>query len=1295
MRRLLGVGWLTALLCCGELCGGDSALLDGNMVGNPGFEYDWHNNRAEGHVLAFRGDWSFNASDGKPDYWDPKGPHEYANGVAHTGERSLLLNGGASVTRRFPLGVVSGGRSGGDWRWAGPPQSPMSYEQPAKAARTVTARVWYRSDNLSAANTLTVALIAFGVTKSASAAQPAEDWRKLDVVVTRQEIEAAYAEGKAKGLPKDQKLMIAVKGKAQVYLDDVSLAEDFSADWSLTVNGGFESTAQETGRPTGWSAPKKYMWRPPQYYQWTDWHHAMSPIRGSVTACNLVARSGSGSLLMQVYPGDEMMVEGEPVALKQTDRGIIEIGAFVLADRVKWFDIRAVDELGVNVPALAAFSGGWRCPPDGHQIFPSNAHRWVYLRKWFQGSRPLKSVRPQLCARGFNGDTRDDGGTRPNVCQTGLAWWDDVRVTERTSSPAELKKRGIHLIESVTAGPDTVMISSFDPGERLFGENLAAAVVNNPSREAVTATLMLAATRSGGRQDGLLWEFDTTEATLQAGESKRVAVPYRLDDLDGHWARQGNMFVVIAAGKPEREFFDRLSLERTLSLAYNTWPVVVDFDFSKHYATPAENPQSVAINLGVAQGTLKKTKQLSLEIRRRRDGEVVQTAELGDPATAMANTARNLASFPEQEFGVPGPVHNADRKNLIALKLDLSKLPVHPVDHPVRDHYLRLRGLDGSGKELFRGDSQFFGRVQQINEKLPKIASTAVRKDGTVLINGEPVFLMAGNGYTTARYGLSGDLIKRYGFNCCRWVEGADAAGKFWAESNLYSLETMVKGIAMNGTAPEVRTRYEPKLKEWLAAGKLDGAVTLALYYEHSSSHDSPQSIENQKMFTQVSHEVAKRITNFGGGGAHNVYTVEKSFDAYDSFGLEIEPFGPPRGGLEIAAGLRKGGKAWFHLPQTYDPTPFEQFRFDQYATILQGGRGFSTIHGLGDPSFMRGITGEIRYLSPAIFSSDHGDPRTAVTPDIWWIQKKASNQTTIIALSKPPCEIGKWTWRESDAASGKRAHTGVSEFAARPMPDGLRLHGLREIKPILIQKGDLFTQRVWLDPNSAPSTIAWGVRGDAKWDFNGCWGQPFDFQKWRDESVNWWLGGELLPGTWQIAWQINQKSSDWFSDHILHEKTFKAKGQLPASGQWTRLEMSADALGLVGKQLDGFFYLAKDGEAWWDRSAIVRGGKELVVCDDYVGLPREELASVKFSVPWAKDGAKVKVLFEERELEVKGGAFADDFRGSDTYLGVRGGATADALGWHLPGTKLMAQTLGYVTPNAPVEVHIYEIVEQ
>ena len=1238
------------------------ALLDGNMVGNPSFEYDWHNNGAEGHILAFRGDWSFNASDLKPDYWPLPDNAKWVSDAAHTGTHSLLLSGGA-ITRTYPFAVSSAGGGG----WTGPTVTPMTAAQPTRLARTLRAALWYKSANLGGGNTLALEIQAYGLVGKAVAEAPAPNWTRLEAVLPREEIEKLYAEGKAKDLPGQIALTITVAGAAQVWIDDVSFAEDLAADPNLAVNGSFESFDKKTGYPAEWSQPMKYGWRPPQYYRWTDWYHWFREPRGPIVTTDLSARSGQRCLLMQVYPGDEVLVQGAPVVLNQKENGIVEIGAYVLLDRVKWIDLRAVDQDGKEVPCIHAYLGG-QPPQDSVQTYPSNASTWTYVRKLFQGAVPLKSIRPQLCARGFNGNALDDMGTRPNCVQTGLAWWDDVRVIDRGATADELKARGVTPAKPVQEQPDSVMLASFDPGERLFGSNVATAVLTNPTKKAIDAELSLDVADSESALSPEIRGVKTVKATVPPGETRAVSLPYTITKLDGSWDRQGIMALKLKVGRASR----------SVTLGYNTWPVIVDVDFSKHYATPAENPQSVAFNFGLSADTVKRTKNVVIEIHARRGDALVDTIKVGDLSKAMADTLANLDSFPRVEFDAPGPVAWADKRNLVALKMDFAKLPVHKPDDPVRDHYLLIRGLDAAGKELFSDKSQCFGRIEQITETLPKITETTVREDGAVLINGQPVFILGGGGWPTSRYALKPAEIKRYGFNAARWVDINDTP-KFWNEANLYCLET-VTGLGMT----------QAQIQQWQAEGKLDGAITLASVYESGTALADAEALAQHREFGRLAREVGHRVSNFGGGGAHNLYSLENVFDFYSSFGVELEPFGPPRGGYELAPILRKGSVAWFHLPQAYDPEPFEQFRQDQYAMILQGGRGFSIIQGLGDPSLYRGITGEMRHISPAIFSPDKGDERTAVPPGLHWMQRRVGNASTLIVGSYPPVEIGDWTWRTDNVASGQRAHTGVSAFKPYRTPDGLRLHAYRQDKPIVIQPGDVLVQQAWLDPKAPPSSLAWGPRGDGKWDFNGRYGKDFDFAKWKAEHVNYWAAGELLPGTWQITTDAN---NPWWAEHILTAKAFPASGALPKPGQWTRLELTAEQLGLVGRQIDGFMFLAKDGEVWWDHTALVRGGQDIVLCEDTVGLPREALKAVHVQVPWAPDGTKVKVLFEERDLIVKGGEFVDDFTGTDVYGAVRDAAVGDAEGWFPPGTPLYAQTLGYTTPNAPPEVHVYEIV--
>lgn len=1254
-----------------------AALLPGNMLSNPGFEYDWHNNGAEGHVLAFMGDWSFNASDTLPDYWTIAGGFEYTKAQAHSGQRSLMLKPGASAA----LGVIKAAvrttaSGGGDRRWGNPPPGPIAYEPAVRLARTARASVWYKPvDTAGGTITLAIGSCNFSKTETATADAPGQ-WKRLDLVLTRQEIEQAFAENKAKGVQADLSLKVTVAGGAGIYIDDVSLAED-TEDPNLAANSSFENVEDKSTKPKDWTGPHKYNWYTQQYYKWTSWNHFFSEVRGTVGVTDLAAHTGSRSLLMQVYPGGEMLVEGQAVVLNQDKPGIIEIGAYVLLDRMKWIDIRAVDEDGNEILCADPFGGGWPVPQDKSQRYPSNTAEWTYVRKTFFSTKPLKLIRPRLCARGFNGDTRDDGGTRPNVNQVGLAFWDDVRVSEITATADELKARGVKLPGNSEPKSDALVIGGIDMGERLFGENAVTLQLANPTKKEIEAELSLSILDADGKPT----TTTKTKVKVPANDTAPASLGYTLGaaQMQGHWKTQGLMRLELTVKKDTR----------TADLAYNTWPVIVDVDLYRHYPTPEENPQNISINLGVSAATLAKAKHLSIDICHRTNNKVVQSIPVPDLQKAFADTLTNIGTLTKPQFdGTPSPVQFADRKNLIAISLDLSKLPVHPFDYPIRDHYLRIRGLDGSGKEIFADSSQPFGRVAPNTEVLPAISSTKISQDGAVLINDKPVFLMAGNSYTTGHYSINAEVNKKMGFNSIRWVENVASASNIW-KVNLYSLETMIS----KGAVTEDRlTKMQTDLAKWKEEKSLDGVITMAAFYEHSSDDDTLEQIELQKRYTKIANSF-NRISNFGAGGAHNIYTLEKAFDAYDSFGLEIEPFGPPRGGYELAPLLRKGGKAWFHLPQTYNTTPFEFFRFDIYNLIVQGGRGFSTIHGLGDPSFMRGITGEVRHLSPAIFSLDHGDLSTTITPGVWLMQRKVDKTTTIIAINKPAVEIGDWTWHDDAEAPGGKSHSGISGYMPLREPDGLRVHGFRETKPLVIEKGDRIVQYVWLDPKNTPKSITWGVRGDAKWDFNAHYGQAYDFKKWRAEYINFWLAGELLAGTWQIDWQYNDSTRDWFADNIMNEKSFRVKGELPKPGTWTRLEVSAEELGLVGQQIDGFMFIAKDGDSRWTNSLVIRGDKEITFCGQTLGPSAADLAAVKISVPWAPDGTKVKVLFEERELVVKDGAFIDDFTGEDIFQTVRGGAVGDSLAWHPLGTKLKGQTLGYVTPSGKAHFHAYEIV--
>src|SRR5262249_31272366 len=110
-------------------------------------------------------------------------------------------------------------------------------------------------------------------------------------------------------------------------------------------------------------------------------------------------------------------------------------------------------------------------------------------------------------------------------------------------------------------------------------------------------------------------------------------------------------------------------------------------------------------------------------------------------------------------------------------------------------------------------------------------------------------------------------------------------------------------------------------------------------------------------------------------------------------------------------------------------------------------------------------------------------------------------------------------------------------------------------------------------------------------------------------------------------------------------------------TGKWHRLEIDSDKVGLTGKLVDGFAFLAGNGRALWAHTVLERDGKEVrVFCEDSVGIDRALLGKVRIDVPGLKKGTRVKVLFEDRTLTADEGGFFDNFEGTDSYGQEAGG---------------------------------------
>ena len=104
---------------------------------------------------------------------------------------------------------------------------------------------------------------------------------------------------------------------------------------------------------------------------------------------------------------------------------------------------------------------------------------------------------------------------------------------------------------------------------------------------------------------------------------------------------------------------------------------------------------------------------------------------------------------------------------------------------------------------------------------------------------------------------------------------------------------------------------------------------------------------------------------------------------------------------------------------------------------------------------------------------------------------------------------------------------------------------------PMKIGAGDLLIAYVYLDPENPPSEIMlqWhDPEGDGSWEHRAYWGA---------NNIN--LG---IDGT----------------------ASRSRLGDLPASGQWVRLEVSAQQVGLLGSEVDGMIFSLDGGRATWDR---------------------------------------------------------------------------------------------------------------
>jgi hypothetical protein len=139
------------------------------------------------------------------------------------------------------------------------------------------------------------------------------------------------------------------------------------------------------------------------------------------------------------------------------------------------------------------------------------------------------------------------------------------------------------------------------------------------------------------------------------------------------------------------------------------------------------------------------------------------------------------------------------------------------------------------------------------------------------------------------------------------------------------------------------------------------------------------------------------------------------------------------------------------------------------------------------------------------------------------------------------------------------------------------------------VYEGDRFYAWVWIDDEQPTKTVMMQFHSNNSWDHRSFWGE---------DLIN--FGG-------------------LGADVVAH----RPMGPLPATGQWVRLEVDANHVGLAaGAVIDGFAFTQFGGKAYWDDAGILGYGEKQEL---------EPLLSTPIELRSDKDAQKIRRWFRER----------------------------------------------------------------
>ncbi len=164
--------------------------------------------------------------------------------------------------------------------------------------------------------------------------------------------------------------------------------------------------------------------------------------------------------------------------------------------------------------------------------------------------------------------------------------------------------------------------------------------------------------------------------------------------------------------------------------------------------------------------------------------------------------------------------------------------------------------------------------------------------------------------------------------------------------------------------------------------------------------------------------------------------------------------------------------------------------------------------------------------------------------------------------------KVTDWTFVRAPEAP---VHSG--ELARRQSSDGLVQHYFHQAKhTVTLGPGDRLYAWVHLDPENPPQTVMLQFHDEKSWDHRAFWGE--------DRVV--------------------------FGDLGRDAANHRPMGELPAIGEWVRLEVPFAKVGLrSGSVLSGFAFTQFGGTAFWDDAGVI-GPDPVLTLESIVATPSE-----------------------------------------------------------------------------------------